>query len=227
MRLPYSTKVNATRAALREFGPKAKEGRDFTITQGDDRKWTFAPTLSRLEADDRAKQPTRAEIKAAKAKLLEVAATPAPKTTGKGKAAAAPAAPKAEKRAKKTTPKKEPAQPTPKPEKTPRGPTKLDTVVGMLRRPKGATLAEIMAATGWQAHTCRGAIAGAIKTKLRHTVEANTTDGVRVYRIVSEPVEAAPPSGSSKKGGKAAPAKEAAKPARKGRKEAANGASHA
>ena len=32
----------------------------------------------------------------------------------------------------------------------------------MLRAPDGATIEEIMAATGWQSHTVRGAMAGAL-----------------------------------------------------------------
>ena len=36
-------------------------------------------------------------------------------------------------------------------------------LVEMLRRPKGATIAEIVEANGWQAQTVRGAFAGALK----------------------------------------------------------------
>lgn len=54
----------------------------------------------------------------------------------------------------------------------------------MLRQPKGATLAEIFEATGWQSHTVRGAMAGALKKKLGLTVTSEKDDvRGRVYRI--------------------------------------------
>ena len=54
----------------------------------------------------------------------------------------------------------------------------------MLQRPQGATIAEIMASTGWQPHTVRGALAGALKKRLGLTVtsEKVETRG-RIYRI--------------------------------------------
>ena len=55
----------------------------------------------------------------------------------------------------------------------------------MLRRPEGASIEEIVAAFGWQAHTVRGAIAGALKKKLSLDVTSEKIDGRgRVYRIV-------------------------------------------
>jgi hypothetical protein len=49
---------------------------------------------------------------------------------------------------------------------------------------EGARLDEIMAATGWQAHTGRGAIARALKKKLGLTVSSEKVEGRgRVYRI--------------------------------------------
>ena len=42
-------------------------------------------------------------------------------------------------------------------------PSKLDQIVALLSRPEGATLAELVAATGWQAHSVRGALAGSLK----------------------------------------------------------------
>ena len=56
----------------------------------------------------------------------------------------------------------------------------------MLRRKEGATIAQIVAATGWQPHTVRGAFAGALKKKLGLTVTSDKVAGVgRVYRIVA------------------------------------------
>ena len=61
--------------------------------------------------------------------------------------------------------------------------SKLATVVAMLREPKGKSIDDLMKATGWQAHSVRGAISGAIKKKLGLTVTSEKADGVRVYRI--------------------------------------------
>jgi hypothetical protein len=55
---------------------------------------------------------------------------------------------------------------------TPRAGTKQALMIEMLRRPEGATVEQIAAATGWQHHTIRGAISGALKKKLGLTVEA-------------------------------------------------------
>ncbi len=61
----------------------------------------------------------------------------------------------------------------------------MATVIAMLRSSKGATIEELSKATGWQAHSVRGAISGAIKKKLALTVTSVKTDGVRTYRINS------------------------------------------
>jgi hypothetical protein len=52
----------------------------------------------------------------------------------------------------------------------------------MLR--KGATIDEMVAATGWQSHTVRGAMAGALKKRLGLTIASEKEEGGRVYRIV-------------------------------------------
>lgn len=62
--------------------------------------------------------------------------------------------------------------------------TKQATVIAMLRRPEGATIAQIMAATDWQAHTVRGTLAGALKKKLGlNVVSEKAEGGERVYCI--------------------------------------------
>jgi Protein of unknown function (DUF3489) len=58
---------------------------------------------------------------------------------------------------------------------TPRTGTKQALMIDMLKRPEGATVEQIAAATGWQHHTIRGAISGALKKKLGLTVEATRT----------------------------------------------------
>jgi hypothetical protein len=66
-----------------------------------------------------------------------------------------------------------PAQSTAK--STPRAGTKQALMIEMLKRPEGATVEQIAEATGWQHHTIRGAISGALKKKLGLTVEATRT----------------------------------------------------
>ena len=65
--------------------------------------------------------------------------------------------------------------------------TKQAQVVAMLRRPKGATIAQIVAATEWQAHTVRGFFAGALRKKLGLTVTSEKVEGgERTYHLASE-----------------------------------------
>jgi hypothetical protein len=62
--------------------------------------------------------------------------------------------------------------------------TKQDMLITMLRAPEGATIAEIVAATGWQAHSARGAMSGVLKKKLGLTITSEkVTDRGRTYRI--------------------------------------------
>ena len=67
---------------------------------------------------------------------------------------------------------------------SPRTGTKQEKLISMLRTPEGASIDEIVAATGWQPHTIRGAIAGALKKKLGLMVTSEKVEGRgRVYRI--------------------------------------------
>lgn len=62
--------------------------------------------------------------------------------------------------------------------------TKQAAVIQMLQRPEGATIQQMMDATGWQAHTVRGTIAGALKKKLALNVISDKAEaGERIYRI--------------------------------------------
>ena len=68
--------------------------------------------------------------------------------------------------------------------RTPREGTKQATLIAMLRAPDGATVAEIMTATGWQSHTVRGAMSGALKTKLGLEVTSEKVENRgRVYKL--------------------------------------------
>lgn len=75
------------------------------------------------------------------------------------------------------------ADPAPK-ARTPREGTKQAKLIEMLRRPDGATIDEIAAATQWQPHTIRGAFAGALKKRLGLEVTSEKVEGRgRVYKL--------------------------------------------
>src|SRR5205814_2232519 len=62
---------------------------------------------------------------------------------------------------------------------------KKDTVISLLQRQDGATLQELMSATGWQAHSVRGFLSGTLRKKLGLTIERTTrTSGDTTYQIV-------------------------------------------
>ncbi len=62
--------------------------------------------------------------------------------------------------------------------------TKQALLIDLLKRKKGATIEEIVEAIGWQAHSVRGAISGALKKKLGLPVTSERVeDRGRVFRI--------------------------------------------
>ena len=68
--------------------------------------------------------------------------------------------------------------------RTPRTGTKQAKLIEMLRAEGGATIEEIIAATGWQSHTVRGAMAGALKKKLGLEVTSEKVENRgRVYKL--------------------------------------------
>lgn len=75
------------------------------------------------------------------------------------------------------------------PVSTPRAPSKLDRLTAILLHEEGADMAAMIEATGWQAHSIRGALAGALK-KRGHAVSSEKCSERRIWRITA-PVEAA------------------------------------
>ena len=67
---------------------------------------------------------------------------------------------------------------------TQRAGTKQAMLIALLQRPEGASIAEIVAATGWMSHTSRGAISGVLKKKLGLDVTSEKVDGRgRTYKL--------------------------------------------
>jgi hypothetical protein len=67
---------------------------------------------------------------------------------------------------------------------TKRANTKQAQLIAMLQRSDGATIDEIVKKLEWQSHTVRGAIAGALKKRLKLKVNSEKVEGRgRVYRI--------------------------------------------
>ena len=63
--------------------------------------------------------------------------------------------------------------------------TKTSQCLILLRRNEGATIAELMTATGWQSHSVRGFLSGAVKRTLGLTVtSAVEQNGVRRYHVI-------------------------------------------
>jgi hypothetical protein len=132
---------------------------------------------------------TNAETADKAAAVAEQGAQGAPeKAASKKGASQKKNAPKANKGAKKAkgAPKKQAAS---KKESKPaakqaRPDSKKAIVLGLLRRPKGATMAEIAKATDWQNHSIRGFISGSLGKKMGLVVESSKNEaGDRVYKL--------------------------------------------
>jgi Protein of unknown function (DUF3489) len=148
-----------------------------------------------VEAEDTGSDTAPAEADAGATPAdagVQAIEAPAPATEAGG--AATPAKSRAKAKAAKVKAAK-PGKSAPAEKPAPRAGTKQAFMIEMLERPEGATVEQIAAATGWQKHTIRGAISGALKKKLGLTVEASRTREVgpnktgakgssTVYRII-------------------------------------------
>ena len=113
------------------------------------------------------------------------ATTEKPKATKKPRVGAqrAPVAPSKAKSAKKATSTKKATKGAKKASGSREG-SKSAKVLDLLKRPDGATLAELMKVTGWQAHSVRGFLSGAVGKKMGMTVaSAKGEDGERTYSV--------------------------------------------
>jgi hypothetical protein len=61
--------------------------------------------------------------------------------------------------------------------------SKQTRLIAMLRSPTGATIAGMMAATGWQQHSLRGFLAGVVRKRLKLKLTSKKIDGTRVYQV--------------------------------------------
>jgi hypothetical protein len=62
-------------------------------------------------------------------------------------------------------------------------PNKTAIVIAMLQRAEGASLGDLVAATGWLPHTTRAALTGL--RKKGHVIDKAKVDGTTTYRIAS------------------------------------------
>ena len=62
---------------------------------------------------------------------------------------------------------------------------KLAVIADLLRRPGGASLVELQKATGWQPHSVRGALAGALKKRFQLNIQSQQTESGRSYTVAT------------------------------------------
>lgn len=66
--------------------------------------------------------------------------------------------------------------------------SKLQSIIQLLSRPEGATIEDMVAATGWQKHTIRSALSHALGKKRGYEIVSDKPkDGLRIYKIAATP----------------------------------------
>jgi hypothetical protein len=121
-----------------------------------------------------AAKPATSDTSKVKGAEAQDAATPA-HDVGRGRAAKSKATRKA-KRSKKAATEGH----------GPREGSKTAIILDLIRRPKGATLEELMAAAGWQAHSVRGMLSAVVTKKMGLKLQSTKReDGQRVYQLAS------------------------------------------
>jgi hypothetical protein len=143
----------------------------------------LSPADFRAELHDQGGTPapaTGAPQAAPEAQEGDAASQESQAPTEPAQTAVAPAA--AKRKAEAAKPAK-PAKSAPADKSTPRAGTKQAEMIELLKRPEGATVEQIAKATGWQHHTIRGAISGALKKKLGLNVEATRTREVGPNKV--------------------------------------------
>jgi len=63
--------------------------------------------------------------------------------------------------------------------------TKADTILDLIQRPTGASIAALTKATGWQPHSVRAALTG-LRKKGREVVRTRDDQGVTRYCIAAQ-----------------------------------------
>jgi hypothetical protein len=81
---------------------------------------------------------------------------------------------------------------------------KLGLLVTLMSRPQGADLSDMMEATGWQQHSVRGALAGALKKHRGVQISSEKADGARIYRILTTTLASDAPAATKTRKAKAA-----------------------
>ena len=153
----YSKKSNARRAAVTQLGADAVDGTDFHLSAVGG-GWSWQAGPQAATQAAPAAEGTTGEAQAPLAGPSPDTAPDAASDSAQGTA-----------------------------ERKRRSGTKQEIVIGLLRRAEGATAEQMMEATGWQKHTVRGAIAGALKKKLGLAVTSEKVENRgTVYRLPAE-----------------------------------------
>lgn len=66
-----------------------------------------------------------------------------------------------------------------------RGASKQATLIKLLERPGGASIDEMIKATGWQRHSIRGMMSGILKKRLGFSIASEKEERGRIYRIAA------------------------------------------